>query len=448
MQFFEYSALDQTGNVVRGKLQSQSMDTAAQQLAGVGLRVQAINLVTESPSFLDQNQVQPQVHLPNQAPYQAPIQAPSYAPYQSQGQASYGPGESPRPGFVPPPTTPRGYMEANVYGALVGNVDLNHLHFFFRQLGTMLKAGINPAQALTTLSTQSKSGKLAAIIRETSDHVISGRPMSAGFERYPEVFSPLMLSMVRTGEGGAGLDTQILNLADYIERDIKLRDTIRRETAYPKVIIVASIFIISATNLILGSLGSAMRLPNMTVIWIIGLVILILGFLFVRVGLKNPVVLSTFHKVLLVLPGFSKMVHGFAMAKWGRAFGALYKAGVPIHRAFELSAGACGNQGVREQILPASRRMEEGVTVSEAMRGTGAFSPIALDMADTGERTGNLDHMLENMAEFYEREGAAAAQRASIIFGVVCLILVGIYVLFVLITFYMGYFGGLMNAAE
>lgn len=345
-----------------------------------------------------------------------------------------------------PPLEARSRWETDLAGPLVGGVALRDLHFFFKQLSAMLGAGINPVQALDTLSSQSTSRKLQKVLREAREHVRVGRPMSAGFQRYPEVFSPIMMGMVRSGEEGGFLVEQCSRLSDYIQRDIELRNLIRRETFYPKAVVVASVFIILGANWIISYVSrstgnAAMMLPAPTMFWTFLLLAAIGIFLWGRLALRQAGIKRAWDWFCVSLPWVGKMVHGFAMARFGRAFGALVESGMPLGRAFTLSADVCGNEHVRAQIYPAAWRLDSGEGVHKVFRETRAFSPIVLDMVQAGEMTGNMHEMLTKVSEYYEDEGQTKARQSATIIGVVALLMVGAYVLYVLVTFYTGYAG-------
>lgn len=415
MPVFEYSGLDATGQAVKGFAHGETLDLVARQLGSQGIQVQQLGLAQGFD----------------------PVEEVTRQP------------ETPRVQTGAPPLEARSAFETRVVGQLANLVPLASLQFFFSQLGTLLDAGINPADALETLSRQTNSPRLAGIIRETKDHVIAGRPMSAGFQRYPEVFTPLMMSMVRVGEEGGFIAEQCKMLSEYIRRDIELRNMIKRETAQPKVTVVASIGIILATNLIIQAVApGGVRLPVPWLIWALTAMVLVGGYFFTKLALPQPQIRRSFDDFVLKLPGIGGMVHGFAMAKFGRAFGALYKGGVALPRALELAADSCGNESVRARVYPAAQGLKEGVGVTETLSSTGAFSPLVLDMTRTGETTGNMDEMLLKVAEFYEEEGALKAQMAAKIIGVVCLLMVAVYVCFVLLTGYSAIFGGMMSAGS
>lgn len=350
-------------------------------------------------------------------------------------QAGPDPIESPRV-FEPRPK-----LQTEVIGPLVGTVDMRHLNFFFRQLSAMLSAGINPAQALETLSGQTQSPKLRTILLETKQVATAGQPMSAGFQRYPEVFSPMVMSLLRAAEEGGYVESQCKQISEYLQRDIDLRLLIKRETIYPKVTLVVSIVVILAARAIISSLGKSTHLTSPLSeagTWIILGPIIIGLFLYFRVVRRQPRMQLWWDAFVLKVPYIGKTSHGFAMAKFGRTFAALFKGGVGMAKSMRLAADACGNEFVRSRLYPAAETVREGDEVAGALEQTGIVSPIVIDMARTGDMTGNLDEMLEKMCEFYEEEGAVRAKQAAVFLGVLVLLGTGIYVGFIAYTFYGG----------
>ena len=348
-----------------------------------------------------------------------------------------------------PPTDKRSYMATSVWGPLVGKVPLTQLTFFFRQLATMMHAGVPLVQSLDTLARQAQSPKLKEVIAETRGHVLAGRPMSAGMQRYPEVFSPVMMSVLRIGESGGFMDRALHTVADYTDREIALRAIYRRVTFLPKLELALSAIIIVAANLIIGSINArAQKLSSplttlSTWYWLGPLLIVI--FLFLRVGLANFGIKYAWDVVTSHIPYLGHTMRQLAMAKFGRAFGALYKSGVPIPRAIELGADACGNEWMRARIHPAATRLEGGHGVAQTLAETGVFSPIVLDMVSTGETTGSLDSMLDKVSEYYEQEATTRAQQTAQVLGIAIALLVMIYIGFIIISFYTSYYGGLIN---
>lgn len=434
MPTFDYQAQSQTGEMVRGIVFGTSLDNAARELASKGMQVHHIGLAVNhaDPLSVNVRPMAPAASVPAVAPVNG---APAYSPAET--IAEFG------TTVVAPPTDERSYAQTSVWGPLVGQVPLTNLAFFFRQLGTMLRAGVPIVQALDTLSSQARHAKLSAVITEIKGHVEAGRSMSVGMQRYPEVFTPITLSLSRAGEEGGFLDSSMTQIANYLEREIELRNLYKRLTFMPKLQVVASMIVIVGANMIIDSIKPEARhlssplTTKETWYWLTPIIVAI--FLFLRLGLANPRIKYNWDLVVSNLPGFGKMVRELATARFGRAFGALYKGGVPLQRAMQMAADACGNEYLRSRIYPAARKMEGGTGIAETFRSTGAFSSIVLDMVSTGERTGNLEEMLERLSEFYEDEAKVKSTKVATLVGVLVGLGVAIYIGYIVITFWQGY---------
>lgn len=400
MPIFEYAGTDAQGNPVQGTAVGLTLESVANDLSRRGVLVDILK-VASAPGD----------------------------PLQSHSGAAQ----------APPLTAPTPFTSTrNVWQ----EVRLEHLHFFFRQLYAMMNAGVNPVAALQTLSTQTQNSRLSSALLDMRAQAQAGKGLACGMERHGDVFSPLMIAIVRAGETGGFTVEALRMIADYIEREIRLRRRIRRATFYPKLVILASIVIIVLTNLILGAIGAPGRLSSPLTspsTWIVLGPALILLVLFFRFPAKRREVKAAIQALVLRLPWFSGISHGFAMAKFGRAFGALYRAGVPMPQALYMAADACGNEAVRERIYPAADSLKAGLGITEAFRRTGAFTPIALDMAAAGEATGSMDQTLTKLAEYYEEEGSVRSEQSATVLGVVAFLVVAVYVAFVVYNFYSSY---------
>ncbi|MBX3118297.1 MAG: type II secretion system F family protein [Fimbriimonadaceae bacterium] len=432
MPVFEYQAIDKEGKAIRGTLFSGSVSQASEQLLSRGLTVQHLGV----PAGYDDP-------LGGQ-----PTGSEGYVPYENAGPTQAPPQEGSAYTNAPP-TEPRSNVQTNIVGPLFNTVPLTQLQMFFRQLATMLKAGVGLAAALDTLAGQTVDPRLVHVIREMKGHAEAGRPMSAGMQRYPEIFSPMMVSLIRVGEEMGGLEEQCARTSEYIEREVELRNLLKRVTLYPKIVVVVSILVIGAANTIIKMAGKeggiSSPLTTLSTWFVIG-PLLIGAWLFVKFGLRNPATKQSWDAMLLRIPALGPTLHGLCMAKFGRAFGAMYSSGVPLPKAVKLGADSCGNEHIRARIYPVANQLQEGAGITETFVKTGVFSPIVLDMARTGEQTGNIDFMLNKMAEFYEEEGRTKSMQFGVIFGVVCLICVAIYVGIVVIKFYIEMYSGAANA--
>ena len=419
MPTFEYQATKPDGSPDTGLVFGASLDAAAGDLRARGLNVTRLGVATAAGDPLGGGA--------------AP------APKRTEGVRE----------AQPLPAEERSYFATSVAGPLVGTVPLTDIAFLFRQGGSMLQAGVPIVQSLNTLANQSRNGKLKGILHETTGYVENGRPMSESFQRYPEVFGPVIVSLLRAGEEGGFVDSVMTNIADYLDQENELRRLYKRVTFYPKLQVVASILIVLGANAILASikpgargLSSPLTTPS-TWLWLGPLIVAV--FLFLRVGLANPRIRFNWDAFVSHIPYLGNTMRQLAMARFGRAFAALYRAGVPMVRAIELSADACGNEYLRARMQPAMQRVREGEGITVALRDTGAFSPIVLDMVATGESTGNLDAMLQKVGDFYIAEAEVRQVQLGYAVGVLLGLLVAIYIGYIVISFYTGFGADVME---
>ena len=453
MPTFQYQALNANGEATSGLVFGSSLDTAMGDLLKRGLNVQSIGVATNTGDPLA-GQVAPRPA--GETDYVAREYSSDYIidgrGTRIEGSVSvtdsvasgleegYSGHEGQNSG---PPTGQRSYVATSVVGPVVGKVALSTIAFFFNQLGTMIKAGVPMVQSLDTLAGQSRDPRFQRIVKEIRGHVESGRPMSAGMQRYPEVFTPVMLSIIRIGEQGGFLDEALFTIGKYTEDEIELRNLYRRVTIYPKILIVASIIIIIGANAIIRMISPAAPtlvspLTNIKT-WYVLTPIIIGLFLFLRVGLANFGIKYLWDMFISFIPFLGGTIRQMAMAKFGRAFGALYRAGVPLPQIVKLSADSCGNEYLRSKLYPASAVLEGGAGIAETLRATGALSPIVMDMINTGERTGNLDQMLNKMSDYYQDEAKTRSVQLGHIVGVLVFLIAAVYIGYVVITFYQSY---------
>jgi type IV pilus assembly protein PilC/MSHA biogenesis protein MshG len=439
MPTFEYQAVGADGQQVNGVTIGASLDSALSDLAKKGVQVVKIGLATNPYDPLAETPSRPREAVATPEPVVDDYLYSRPSPVIETSKDSR-------------ILQQRNYLQTSVLGPIFGKVSLSKLLFFFRQLSTMLDAGVPFVQCLDTLSRQARDAKLSRIIQEMREHVAAGRPMSTGMQRYPEVFTPVMLSLTRAGEASGQLDTSLRTVADYIEREIELRRLYRRVTFYPKLLIVASVLIILGTNAIIASLapgGKGLTSPlTEPTTWLFLGPILIGIFLFLRVGLANFGIKYVWDTFILMIPYLGNTLTPLSMAKFGRAFGALYHGGVPIHQAMVMSADACGNEYLRSKIYPAERKLKEGGGVTESFRSTGAFTDIVMDMVATGETTGNLDQMLNKVSDYSEEEAEVRSRQFGEVMGVVVYLMVAIYICYIVFSFYGAYFGGITKQIE
>jgi len=344
---------------------------------------------------------------------------------------------------------------------VASGVTLAELATFYRQLATLIGAGMPLYQALVSLESQTRNGRLKTVLREAQNHVMQGGRLSDVMERHRYLFGELQRDMVRASEHAGTLEETLSRLADYLERELQIRRTISRLTLYPKIVLLSALFILGKSffsdgmpafsKLIVGSMGRV----SYTGIDYLKDTLLVLATLLLGYALVNAVLRTLFHRspsaresyerLKASLPGIGGVSRAFALTRFGRAFSAMYSAGVPLTTALAAASTASGSATIAKAIRTALERVERGDSLSSALAATGAFQPLFLDMLRTGEQTGNLDAMVDRVADHLEAEAETRAYQYSHIFATGVYLLVAALVGFAVVSFYMSYgssFGG------
>ncbi len=340
----------------------------------------------------------------------------------------------------------RNVITKHLIAPLGGRVNREALQRFFAQLNSMYRAGVPLVQSLDTVAKSTSHMKLRAVIWDMREFVLAGRTISDCMKKYPEVFGGLLTSLIVVGERGGVMDVSLQQCADYLDREIRLRNRIKRATFYPKLLLVAIILIPIATAAIIKGIApsSAQLLPIFSLseqpwFWPVVITFLISTIIFFRLLLEIPSIRMGWDAFLLKVPYIGTTLYIYALAKFSRAFSALYAGGVPVTESLTMAADACGNESLRWRIRPAAKWLAEGKGISESMARTGAFSNIALDMSATGERSGNMEAMLDHVATQYEDEADVRMEKTAHVLQVGVVLIMAVIVGFIVVSFFMNY---------
>lgn len=310
-------------------------------------------------------------------------------------------------------------MEIKLPGG--GGVKPKDLVVFTRQFSTMISAGVPITRALATLKEQSESSALKEALGQISDDVQGGMSLSDALAKHPKAFSEIYVNMVRAGEEGGILDQILGRLAMQVEKDSNIKSKFKGAMIYPAVVtgvaVIAVIFlmvgVIPKLTAILVENGGELPPQTKFIIFVSDMLItkwpILLGalagggFLFRRWA-KTTNGRRKLHQFFLKMPIFGKITLKVNVARFARTFSSLLAAGISVNQALETTAGALSNVVVKEALLDASKMIREGHPVSDSLAESGILPQIIIQMAAVGEETGQLDTVLNKVAEFYEEE--------------------------------------------
>jgi type II secretory pathway component PulF len=321
---------------------------------------------------------------------------------------------------------------------------------FYRQFATLLRSGVPLIQALNALEQQTRHTRLKQILRECQATISNGAPLSQVMANYPAVFTTMQVELIRAGETGGMLETMCNRLADYLEREIEIRRKLSRESLYPKIVLsLAGIvyLIVKWTRAGMGATGNALVLEKVKFAAIVAVTLAFLWWL-ARFLNQFPAFGAAWDNVKMFIPGVGGVSRRYATARFCRALAALFAGGVNIVRAVEIAGRACGNRAIAQAMLDGVPLLMSGKGIAAVLEQSGVLSPIAVQMARTGESTGSLDEMLNRVADFLESEADMKAHRLATVMGVLAILVAAVIVLMIAIQAYTGMANQAMSSAD
>lgn len=306
-----------------------------------------------------------------------------------------------------------------------GRIKTQDLIVFSRQLATMVDSGITLVQCLSILGEQLEKSTLQPIILDVQRDIESGSSFNDAIAKHSSAFSELYVNMVKAGETSGKLDVILDRVATYLEKAAALQRKIRSALVYPAVVISMALIITAVLLIkvvptfknIFDTLGGTLPLPTQILITISDL--MRQNFLFFLMGLfaigfllkkyaSTPKGRYQFDKNILKIPIIGELTKKIAVAKFSRTLATLARSGVPILNALDIVGKTAGNKIVEEGVRNVCASIKEGESIAEPLSKTKVFPPMVVRMISVGEQTGQLEKMLNKVAEFYEEQVDAA----------------------------------------
>ncbi len=325
------------------------------------------------------------------------------------------------------------------------------LVLFTRQLSSMLTSGLTLMQALAILKEQIENPEMKEIVVGIIADVQDGKTFSSAVEKYPKVFSRIYISLVRAAESSGFLDKILLRLADNLEKEQKLKGTIRSALMYPIIIVilmvvvmgVMMVFVIPQLTVLYQNLGIPLPLPTQIIVGISNFTINFWPLVIGLVGLtifgysrwtKTESGQLIHDDIVLKLPVFGPLIQKSVLTEVARTLGLLIGAGTLVVQALEETGAIAGNKIYENAILDIAKRVEKGVSIGDGMAVYPVFPPILVQMVKIGEQTGKLDDSLVKVSEYFEREVEGAVKTLTTALEPFIMIVLGVSVAFLIIS--------------
>ena len=304
---------------------------------------------------------------------------------------------------------------------LEGSVKLEELVVFSRQMYALTRAGIPILRAIAGLEESAHGKPLKRALHALGEDPGNGRPLSSSMQAHPKVFNSLFVAIIHVGENTGQLEEAFLQLANYFDLELETRKRIKTAMRYPSFVMIAIGIAMVILNIMVIPVFAGMfakfgvELPLATRIllatshffvhywWL--LLAILAGMVFGwRRWVASPQGKLTWHRWQLRLPRVGTIIERSLAAGFARSFSMMLKAGVPLNTALTLVADAVDNAYMAGQIRDMRAGIERGESLLRTAGASGLFTPLVMQMIAVGEETGQVDELLHEAAEYYERE--------------------------------------------
>lgn len=354
--------------------------------------------------------------------------------------------------------------EAKKKKAKGGSIKMRDIVIFTRQFSTMINAGLPLVQALDILAKQTENKVLSDVTRAVVFDVESGHTVADALQKHPNAFSELYVNMVAAGEAGGILDTILMRLATFMEKNDALVRKVKGAMIYPAVImsvaaiaiLVLLIFVIPVFESMFASVGLPLPLPTRVVI---GLSRFLKGYWYIIGGVVGTAVYMfrkyndtpngklTVDRFMLRVPVLGDVLRKSAVSRFTRTLGTLISSGVSILDGLEITAKTAGNRVIQDAIMASRASIAGGDTIAAPLAKSNVFPPMVISMIAVGEQTGGLDEMLSKIADFYDEEVDAAVSGLLSLLEPIMIVFLGVVVGGMVVAMYLPIFD-MINAVQ
>ncbi|MEN6311353.1 MAG: type II secretion system F family protein [Acidobacteriota bacterium] len=321
-------------------------------------------------------------------------------------------------------------------------VKLKELSVYSRQLSVLIDAELPLIQSLSILEEQQKNKYFRNVIRTIKEDVEAGSTLNQAKRKHPKVFDDLYCNLVASGEQSGSLDVMLRRLAEYIERNVKLRAQVRQAMIYPVGILIFAVLVstfllwkvIPVFASIFHDLGAELPLLTAVIVKLSGfvqknIIFIFLGFIGLIMAFRYYRNTTngrwTTDRIMLKIPLFGPLMYKVSMTRVTRTLSTLISGGVPMLEALKITSTTAGNVLIEKEILEARKLVSEGKTMNEAFKESGRFPLMMLQMINVGEATGTLDEMLSKLSVFYDEEVETSVAALLSIMEPIMLVFVG-----------------------
>lgn len=324
-------------------------------------------------------------------------------------------------GLIPVSVREQGALNKEIDFSIGKKVKPRDLSVFCRQFVSITQAGVPMKEALQMLSEQTENKWLKRAISEVLLNVEKGNTLADSMRSQPDIFPPMLVNMVEAGEQSGSLEMAFSRMAVHFEKEAKLKATIKKATIYPIILVIAAIGVIAVMLLFVIPIFIDMfadldiEMPALTMFvmnsskwmtshWYVLLAIIVGVVVAYKLIYKTTQGRLTIDRIKMKMPLFGKLTVKTACSQFARTMSTLLMSGISTIDALETTSKIVNNIHYTNAMLKAREEVMKGVPLSEPLEASGIFPPMVYHMTGIGEETGNVEEMLEKMADYYDEE--------------------------------------------
>lgn len=330
------------------------------------------------------------------------------------------------------------------FGNKLNRISAKDKVLFFRQLSTLINAGLPLSQALRNVSEQTKNKKLKTMINEIISSVEGGKTLSSSLARYPDTFNRVIINLVAAGETSGTLDEALERIANQVEKDSDIASKVRNAMIYPVIIVLVMVAVVAfmmikvvpqIKMLYTSFPGTTLPIETRVLLSISGfvtkdwwavLLIVLVGGVALNRWFKTEGGRKVFDSLKINSPPFKTLFRMIYMARFSRTAATLIGAGVPLLSVLQIASENVANYQVSQSIKKAAEKVKGGKSLGDSLTGDPYFLPLVPNMLKIGEASGSVEAMLSKAADYYEKEVDNIINSISTIIEPIMMILLGI----------------------
>ena len=335
--------------------------------------------------------------------------------------------------------------------ASLGKIKLRDIIIFIRQLASFVRSGMPILSALAVISEQSQSLHLRSMLDDIRIRVKNGMTFSSALSNYPQVFPQIYIAMIRAGEDSGTLGEMFLTIANHRQKQEEIISRVRMALIYPAVmatvavgtIVFMFVFVMPRLMNIFSNIGE--DLPVITRILILVSKWLRLGwpwiisgiavtFFIIKQRVKTKVGEAALSRFKLSLPLFGNLIRRTELARFNRTLELLLKNGIPILKAIKITIPVLGNEAFRQELTHSCKELEQGASFGGSLKKSKLFPAFMTNLLIVGEKSGNLEEVLSEIANSYERESDETMRVMTTLLEPLIILVMGVIIGFIVIA--------------